>query len=62
MNVSLSEYHCSSLGLKYAAPRKPWRQALALPEDAKTYALEITKFLATLALIAATGVLLLLLG
>ena len=35
---------------------------LALPEDAGTYLLEITKFLAVVALIAATGLLLLLAG
>ena len=41
---------------------KSWRQSLALPQEASTYLLEITKFLATGALILATGVLLLLLG
>jgi hypothetical protein len=44
------------------ARRKQWRQALALPEDAGTYLLEITKFLATAALLATTGLLLLLAG
>jgi hypothetical protein len=41
---------------------KQWRQALAFPEDAATYLVEITKFLATAALIATTGLLLLLAG
>jgi hypothetical protein len=48
--------------MKFAARLQPWRQALALPEDATTYLLEIAKFLATGALILASGVLLLLLG
>ena len=41
---------------------KQLRQALALPEDAMTLLLEILKFLATWALILATGVILLLAG
>lgn len=41
---------------------KQWRPALALPEDAGTYLVEITKFLATVALLATTGLLLLLAG
>jgi hypothetical protein len=41
---------------------KHLRQALVLPQDAPTYLLEIIKFLATGALILATGVLLLLVG
>ncbi len=48
-------------GPKFSARIKQWRQALALPADAPAYLLEITKFLGTLALILATGVLLLLL-
>jgi len=40
----------------------PWRPALALPEDAATYFVEITKFVATVALLATTGLLLLLAG
>jgi len=39
-----------------------WRQALSLPEDAGTYLVEITKFLATGALLATSGLLLLLAG
>ena len=49
-------------GPKFFARIKPWRRTLALPEDAGTYLLEMVKFLATGALILATGVLLLMLG
>ncbi len=62
MNVFVSECRYLASGPKLAARSMPWRQTLALPEDTGTYLLEITKFLATGALIAATGVLLLLLG
>lgn len=62
MNVYLSECQYLHPGLKLTARLKQWRQALALPEDAPTYFLEITKFLATGALILATGLLLLMLG
>lgn len=62
MNVYLSECQYLHSGLKFSSRMKHWRQALVLPQDAPTYLLEITKFLATLALILATGVLLLLLG
>jgi hypothetical protein len=62
VNVYLSECPYLHSGLKFSARLKQWRQALALPEDAGTYLLEITKFLATGALILATGVLLLMLG
>jgi hypothetical protein len=46
-------------GPKFPARMKQWRQALALPEDAMTYLLEITKFLGTGALIMITALLLL---
>jgi hypothetical protein len=62
MNVYPSECQYLHPGLKFAARLKQRRPALVLPEDATTYLLEITKFLATGALILATGVLLLLLG
>ncbi len=62
MNVYLSECRYPYPGLKFAARLKHWRPVLALPEDAMTYVVEITRFLATGALIMATGVLLLLLG
>jgi hypothetical protein len=61
MNVFVPECQYLPSGLKFAARLKQFRLALALPEDAGTYLLEITKFLATGALIAATGLLLLLL-
>lgn len=62
MNVYLSECQYLPSGLKFSAWRRRWRPALALPQDAPTYLLEITKFLATGALILATGVLMLMLG
>lgn len=62
MNVYLSECQYQQPGLKFTARIRHWGQVLPLPEDAATYLLEITKFLATGALILATGVLLLLLG
>jgi hypothetical protein len=61
VNAFLSECRCLHLGPKFTARLKQWRQALALPEDALTYLLEITKFLAALALTLATGVILLML-
>ncbi|MCL4503383.1 MAG: hypothetical protein M1438_16280 [Deltaproteobacteria bacterium] len=62
MNVYLSECQYLPSGLKFSAWRRHGRPALALPQDAPTYLLEITKFLATGALILATGVLMLMLG
>ena len=62
MDAILPEYQYLQPGLKSRARRRQWRQALALPEDAATYLLEIAKFLATAALLATTGLLLLLAG
>ena len=62
MDAILPEYQYLQHGLKCAARMKQWRQALALPEDAATYLVEITKFLAVVALIATTGLILLLAG
>ena len=62
MDAILPEYQYLQHGLKCVARMKQWRQALALPEDAATYLVEITKFLAAVALIATTGLLLLLAG
>jgi hypothetical protein len=62
VNVYLSECQYLHSGPKFSAWLKHWRQALALPQDAPIYLLEITKFLATGALILATGMLMLLLG
>ena len=62
MNVYLSECSYLQAGLKTATRHKPWRQALALPEDTMTYLPEITKFLGTIALILATGLLMLMMG
>ncbi|MHB8069377.1 MAG: hypothetical protein ACYDIC_15915 [Desulfobaccales bacterium] len=62
MDAILPECQYLQSGLKSRAQMKQWRQALALPEDAGTYLVEITKFLATVALLATTGLLLLLAG
>jgi hypothetical protein len=62
MDAYLSGCRYLQPGLKFTARLKQLWQALALPEDATTYLLEISKFLATVALILVTGVLLLLVG
>jgi len=62
MDVFLPECQYLHSGPHFTARLKRLRQALALPEDARAYLVEITKFLATGALILATGVLLLMLG
>ncbi len=62
MDAILPECQYLQPGLKSRAQMQPWRQALALPEDAGTYLVEIAKFLATVALIATSGLLLLLAG
>jgi hypothetical protein len=62
VDAILPEYQHLQHGLKCMARMKQWRQALVLPEDTATYLMEITKFLATMALIISTGVLLLLVG
>jgi hypothetical protein len=45
---------------KFTARIKQWGKTFALPEDAGTFVLEILKFLATVALIMETGLILLL--
>ncbi len=62
MDVLLPECRYLQPRLKFTTRNGQWRQVLDLPEDAGTYLLEILKFLASGALILATGVLLLLLG
>ncbi len=47
---------------KFAARIKQWGKALAIPDDTMTVLEEILKFLATVALIMETGLILLLLG
>jgi len=47
---------------RFTARIKQLRKTLAIPEDTRTLLLEILKFLATVALIIETGVLLLLVG
>ncbi len=62
MDIFLPECRYLQPRLKFTARHGQWWQVLDLPEDAGTYLLEILKFLASGALILATGVLLLLLG
>jgi hypothetical protein len=62
MDAYLSEYQCLPPGLKFTARIKQWREALVIPEEAPTLLLEISKFLATGALILATAVILLMAG
>ncbi len=62
VDVYLSECRCLQPGPKSPAWIRQWSQALAVPEDAATYVVEISKFLATVALILATGLILLMAG
>jgi len=62
VDVSLPECPYLHPGLKFAARMKQLSQALAIPEDAMTYLLEILKFLGTLALIMATALIMLMAG
>jgi hypothetical protein len=62
MDVFLPECRYLPPGLKFTARIKPWSKALAIPEDGMTYLLEIMKFLGTVAMIAITGLILLLAG
>ncbi len=62
MDVFVPECQYLAPGPKLTVRMKQIRKALALPEDASIYLLEISKFLATGALILATGVLLLMMG
>jgi hypothetical protein len=47
---------------KFTALVKPWRPALALPADAAPFLREVLKFLGTLALIIASGLIMLMAG
>ena len=62
MDVSLPECPYLNPGLKFAARMKQLSQAFAIPEDARTYILEIAKFLGTLALIMTTALIMLMAG
>ena len=62
MDVSLPECPYLHPGLKVTARMKQLSQALAIPEDAMTYLLEILKFLGTLALILVTALIMLMAG
>jgi hypothetical protein len=62
VDILLPECQCLHPGPQFAAPSKPWRRSLAIPADARLFALEILKFLGTLALIMATALILLMAG
>ncbi|MDP3182811.1 MAG: hypothetical protein Q8M54_08355, partial [Desulfobaccales bacterium] len=62
VDVFLSECQYLHAGPKFTARIKQWRQALALPEDASAFLLEILKFLATVALIMVSAVIMLMAG
>lgn len=62
MDVFLSECQYLHPGPKIAARMKQWSQALAIPEDASAFLLEILKFLATVALIMVSAVIMLMAG
>jgi hypothetical protein len=62
VDVSIPECPYLHPGLKLPALLKQWCQALAIPDDAGTFLLEIVKFLGTLALILATALIMLMAG
>ena len=62
MDVSLPECPYINAGLKFTARMKQLSQALAIPEDAMTYLLEILKFFGTLGLILVTALIMLMAG
>jgi len=62
VDVFLPEYQYLHPGPKFAARMKQWWKALAVPEDAMTFLLEIAKLLATVALTIITAVILLMAG
>jgi hypothetical protein len=62
VDVSLPDCPCLQPDLKFAARMKQLTQALALPDDAGTYLVEILKFLGTLGLILVTALIMLMAG
>ena len=62
MDVSLPECPYLHPDLKFTARMKQLSQALAIPEDAATYLVEILKFFGTLALILVTALIMLMAG
>jgi hypothetical protein len=62
VDVFLPECRYLHAGPKFMARMKQLSQALALPEDAMTFFLEVLKFLGTLALILVTALILLMAG
>jgi hypothetical protein len=59
VDTNVPEYQCLHAQLEFMAHL---RRALAAPEDAMTFLLEILKFLGTVALIMVTAVILLMAG
>ncbi len=59
MDVFLPACQYLHPGAKFTARIQQWSQALAIPEDARTFCLEILKFLGTVALIMVSGLILL---
>jgi hypothetical protein len=62
VDASLPECPYLQPELKFAARLKQLSQALAVPEDAGTYLLEILKFLGTMGLILVTALIMLMAG
>lgn len=62
MDVFLPVYQDLHPGPKFSARLKQWSQALAIPEDAAPFLLEIVKFLGIVALILVSGLILLMAG
>ncbi|MGQ9689595.1 MAG: hypothetical protein ACUVXF_12550 [Desulfobaccales bacterium] len=64
MDASLSESESCGLNFSLKAPAdlQPRGKSLAIPEEPLSVGLEVLKFLATLALIAVYGLILLMLG
>jgi hypothetical protein len=62
MDVFLPAYQYLQPGAKLTARMKHWSQSLTMPEDATTIGLEVLKFLGLVALIVASGLILLMAG
>jgi hypothetical protein len=62
MDVFLPAYQELHPGPKFTARLKHWSQALAIPEDATTFLLEILKFLGIVALILVSALIMLMAG
>jgi hypothetical protein len=62
MDVFVPAYQELHTGPKFTARLKQWCQALALPEDATPFLLEILRFLGIMALILVSGLIMLMAG